>query len=477
LHRFPCVRRALLAILLASNVVAARAQETPAAEAESVTTSTSAAAPPHAGGFWERDVVTGDWGGRRIALENAGVLVGLDSINEILGNPSGGVRPGVVYEGRFEALLTLDLSKVLSWPNATFHTNAYQINGRGLSANYLDNNFLIVSNIEAARSTRLFDLWVEQLLWQGQASVRAGQIAADDEFFISQYATNFINATFGWPAIVSADLPSGGPAYPLATPGVRFKYSPTSEIALQVGLFNGNPAGPGPGNPQQRDASGTSFRIGDGSFVIAEVSCARNQESGAVGVPASYKLGAWFHSGSFPDQRFDTSGQSLAAPTSTGVPATHNGNYGFYAVLDQMIWRKPDTTDQGLSFFARAGTARPDRNPLTLYGDVGIAMKGAFPGRGDDILAVALATGAISQHARALDADQRRFSGIENPIRDSESVLELTYRYQLAPSWTLQPDFQFIRHPGAGAAPTAALPSTRSIPNAAVLGFRSQVIF
>jgi porin len=467
-----------LAILLASNyVVAAWAQETPAPEAEAAPTSTSGAASPHAGGFWERDVMTGDWGGRRTALENAGVLIGLDSINEILGNPSGGVRRGAVYEGRFEALLTLDLNKVLSWPDATFHTNAYQINGRGLSANYLGNNFLTASNIEAARSTRLFDLWVEQLLWQGTVSVRVGQIAADDEFFISQYASNFINATFGWPAIVSADLPSGGLAYPLATPGARFKYSPTSEITLQVGLFNGNPAGPGTGNPQQRDASGTSFRIGDGSFVIAEASCPRNQESGTMGVPASYKLGAWFHSGSFPDQRFDSSGQSLAAPTSTGVPATHNGNYGFYAVFDQMIWRKPDTTDQGLSFFARAGTARSDRNPLTLYGDLGVTLKGALPGRDDDILAVALATAAISQHARALDADRRRFSGIENPIRDSESVLELTYRYQLAPSWTLQPDFQFIRHPGAGATLTTVLPSMRPIPNATVLGFRSQVLF
>jgi porin len=468
--------RALLGLIVASGTgSAAEAQEgAPSGEQPA---SADAAAAPHAGSFWTRDVLTGDWGGRRAALEDAGIIVGADSFDEFLGNVSGGARRGAIYEGRLEVLLTIDLDKLLSWSNATLHANAYQIHGRGLSSNDLGNNLLVASNIEATRSTRLFDLWVEQLLWDGAVSIRAGQIAADDEFFTSQYASNFINATFGWPAIMNTDLPSGGPAYPLATPGARLKYAATTEVSFQAALFNGDPAGPGSGDPQRRDPSGTSFRIGDSSLVIAEAGYARNQDRNAPGLPASYKLGAWYHSGAFADQRFGAQGQSLAAQGSTGIPAVHSGNYGLYAVLDHMVWRKPDTADQGVAVFVRAAAAPSDRNPVTLYGDLGVTLKGPLPGRDDDVFGIAAGVAAISQRARALDADEVHFSGIARPIRDGEGVLEVTYRYQASPWWTLQPDFQFIRHPGAGAPLPIDPAGKRRVPDTAILGFRSSIIF
>ena len=63
-----------------------------------------------------------------------------------------------------------------------------------------------------------------------------GQIAADDEFITSQYASIFVNATFGWPDLTSANLPSGGPAYPLATPGVRVKAAFTDALSMYADL-------------------------------------------------------------------------------------------------------------------------------------------------------------------------------------------------------------------------------------------------
>ncbi len=448
-----------------------------AQESAPPTAEPAASAPPpaHSGDFWQRDALIGNLGGSRSALEDAGVLIGADSIDEVLGNVAGGVRHGAIYEGRLELLATIDLEKTLAWPNATFHVNAYQIRGRGLSANDLGNNLLVASNIEATRSTRLFDLWLEQVLWNGALAVRAGQIAADDEFYISQYAANFINSTFGWPAILAVDLPSGGPAYPLATPGVRVKLAASDQLSLQAAVFNGDPAGPGKGDPQRRDASGTAFRIGDGAFAIAEASLARNQAKDAGGLPAAYKLGGWFHSGSFADQRFDTAGQSLAAPASTGNPARHPHDYGLYLVLDQAVWRKPDAANRGVGVFLRLAWAPPDRNLIALYGDAGINVKGLFPGRDDDVLGLGVAAAKISDRARAVDADARRFTGVAAPIRDGEAALEATYRFQVTPWWAVQPDLQFIFHPGGN----AALPDhgTRAIPNAAVLGLRSSIIF
>ena len=38
---------------------------------------------------------------------------------------------------------------------------------------------------------------------------------------VSQNALLFVNTMFGWPMVPSADLPGGGPAYPLSALGVR----------------------------------------------------------------------------------------------------------------------------------------------------------------------------------------------------------------------------------------------------------------
>lgn len=459
----------LLALALSD---AATAQENGGGAPDQASTD-NAATSPHDGDFWSRDALTGNWGGERSALENAGVLIAADSIDETLGNLSGGTGTGAIYEGRFEVLATLKLDQLIGWTGATLHTNAYQIHGRGLSANDVS-NLMTVSNIEATRTTRLYDLWIEQVLADGAVSIRAGQVAADDEFFISQYAANFINGTFGWPAIMASDLPSGGPAYPLATPGMRVNVAPTNELTLSGAALNGNPAGGGTGDPQRRDASGTAFRVNDGALLIGEASYAINQDKNATGLPATYKLGAWYNSNQFADQRFDNAGRSLAAPTSSGIPARHSGDYGAYAVIDQGLWQDKGA---GRSFgvFARLGGAPADRNLISLYADAGFNFQGLFAGRSDDTFGAAVAFAQMSSRAQALDRDARAFNGINSPIRDGEMTTEVMYRYQATPWWSLQPDAQFVRHPGGNVA--LSTNATKAIPNAFVLGLRSAILF
>jgi porin len=363
------------------------------------------------------------------------------------------------------------------WSGATFHANAYQIHGRGLSANDLGNNLLAVSNIEAERTTRLFDLWLEQQLWNDLVAVRIGQLAADDEFITSQYGALLVNSTFGWPGIVASDLPSGGPVYPLSTPGVRVKLQPTDQLSLMAAVFNGDPAGRGLGTPQSRDAGGTAFRVNDDAFAIAEAAYALNRKKDADGPPGTYKLGGWYHSGRFADQRFDAAGLSLANPASSGPPAQHRGDYGLYAVVDQMVWRAPESKDQGLGVFLRVAGSPSDRNQVDFYVDGGVNYKGLLSGRGDDILGLGVAYARIGDAASALDRDLNFLNGPSRPVRDCEMALELTYRAQLAPWWTLQPDLQFIVHPG-GHIPDPTDPThTHPIRDAVVMGVRTTIAF
>jgi porin len=92
-------------------------------------------------------------GGLRPALADAGVDITFSYYGELLSNPVGGVRQGLIYEGRLGTLIDADLDKLVGWSGATFHASIHQINGEGLSAGFVE-NLMLVSGIEAPATTR-----------------------------------------------------------------------------------------------------------------------------------------------------------------------------------------------------------------------------------------------------------------------------------------------------------------------------------
>jgi porin len=166
-------------------------------------------------GLLEQQTLTGDWGGMRTTLKDSDIDLNANDTSAMLSNPVGGLKHTAIHEGLLTSL-NLDLEKLVNWPRATTYSEAYQINGRGLSRSAIG-NLLVVSNIEALPGARLNDLWFQQELLDRQLSLRIGQIVIDDpeEFYYSQYSViAFIDSTFGCPDILSRDLPSGGPCYP-----------------------------------------------------------------------------------------------------------------------------------------------------------------------------------------------------------------------------------------------------------------------
>jgi len=415
--------------------------------------------------------------GLRAFLKPRGVEYSLTYIADVLGNPVGGVRRGAIVEDRLNLRLNLNLQTLAGWEGATIHANAYFIHGTGLTRYYVG-NLTEVSGIEALPSSRLYVLWLDQRLLDGHLGVRVGQQAADTEFFVSQTATLFVNSSFGWPAITGLNLPSGGPSYPLATPAVRVKYTPNDAFSLQAGLYDGDPAGanrPGDDPEAQRlDRTGTLFRVRDPALLIAEAAYAYNTGKGDAGLPGTVTVGGWQHLGRFDDLRLDTFGRPLADPASTGLARQVRGNAGFYGILDQTIFREPEKDDEGASVFVR-GAFSPSRSSLVdLYLDAGIAFKGFIEGRSDDTFGVSVAHARIAGSARRADRDAAFYTGAPMPIRHAETIVEATYQALIVPGFTVQPDVQYVFHPGAGIAnPRDA--AGRRVKNAAVLGLRATV--
>jgi hypothetical protein len=78
---------------------------------------------------------------------------------------------------------------------------------------------MIYENIAGFNTLRNYELWFQQNLLDDKISIRLGQLAADTEFVISDYAALFLNGTFGWPAFMYMNLPGGGPGLPVGNAG------------------------------------------------------------------------------------------------------------------------------------------------------------------------------------------------------------------------------------------------------------------
>jgi len=381
------------------------------------------------------ETLTGDWGGQRSAIAARGLDVRLNYTADLLGNLRGGIRRGWTYQGLAKIGVDLDFEGAFGWRGGRAYVSALQIHGPSLTDRYVG-AFATLSSIDARPATRLFEAWFEQTLPGDAASLRIGQMAVDQEFYLSGRAGHFVNASFGWPAIFAEALPAGGNAYPIATPGVRLRLGGEEEgLSFRLGVFNGDP------DPNGRNRSGTRFDLTGGTFVIGELSYAF---TGAL--PGTYRVGAWHHSGRFEALR---SGES------------RRGNHSLYAVADQTLWRPDPESERGIGVFARVAGVPGGRNKLNLALDAGVTWQGMLAARPDDVLGLGVS------HARLSAAEREAALARGALLRRGETVVELSYAAQVVPGWQVQPVGQLVFGPGGD-------PDRR---RAAVIGLRTSLAF
>ena len=215
----------------------------------------------------------------------------------------------------------------------------------------------------------------------------------------------------------------------------------------------------------QRDPYGLALRVTDPPLLIGEIDYAYNQQRKAAqsnpaqegtripepqlssgteasGLSGTVKLGAWVLTGVYHDQ-----------VGSGGAPSLRqNGDCAFYGIVDQALWRVETGSDRGLNFFARILAAPSDRNIVDRYLDTGLTFKGPIGSRANDVLGLAFAYARTSPGEAPNEAFLGTFAWMPALARPSfEAALELTYQIEVADRWTVQPDIQYIFHPGAGA--------------------------
>jgi porin len=410
----------------------------------------------------------GNLGGARTTLGNDGITLGVTDTENLLGNLAGGIKQGATMQGVTTGTLEIDTGKAFNLPGGIFHIAALQLHGQPLSAPYLDDLQAADGN-EGEDGTRLWEMWYDQSFDNSGADIKIGQQSIDNEFMLSQYSGLFVNTMAGWPLIPSDDLYGGGPAYPLSSLGARLQIKPADHQTILAGVFDDNPGGGAfSDDAQALDHNGAKFNLNTGALFIAEYQYAVNQQPQA-GLPGTYKIGFWYDTASFPDQRFGTDGLSLANPASNGDPKSHKGNESLYAVADQTVWQSAVDSSRNLNLFARIMVAPRNQNLIEFSLNGGVTLAAPLPGRDNDQAGIDVGLGEVSSRTAGLDRDAGATA------QGTEDLIELTYQAQVTTWLTLQQDLQYVVNPGAGI-PDPADP-THNLRNEFVAGMRANIVF
>ncbi len=410
-------------------------------------------------GIGRSSYLFGDLWGFRKWLSGNGMSLSLQETSEVLGNLTGGIQQGGTYDGLTQAVLQLDTARAFRLPGGLLNISGLNVHGVNLSQQNLG-NLQTASGIEAEDGFRFWEIWYDQKFYDdsgvSRLDLKVGQQSLDQEFMDSINATYFANTMFGWPMLPSADLPGGGPAYPLSDLGARLQWKATDSIKILAGVFNGSPSPLSGGDSQQEDKYGLSFPLNGGVLAIAELqysfpALGDMVYSSTPALSGTYRLGAWYNTENFADLRYDDQGLSLADPNSDGNPQNHAGDYSIYGVGDQMIWRSGKDPNRTLSLFARAMWAPSDRNSVDFSANFCLILKDPFTYRTDDVFGLGMGYAHLSPALAGLASDTGSFNpGTFNPQPSGEAFIEATYQYFVFTWFQLQPDLQYIFNPAGG---------------------------
>ncbi|WP_310621470.1 carbohydrate porin [Flexibacterium corallicola] len=382
--------------------------------------------------LYAQDYGTGDWGGYRSELREKGFTFNLNLTTDPLGNPVGGMKQSAANAAGLTGGIYVDLERLAGFNGLSFGVSSKWSEGRNLSQEDIGNLFA-VAEILSDDGWRLADVYFEQNLFNEAVNVALGQLTTGNDFATSQYYTLYVSrAVHINPTGLWTNIPSFT-AVPLSQWGVRVSVEPTPDWYWRVGAYNADP------QVQDPDNYGLDFRFNpeDGVLILSEVALLRSSDGYITGLPGRYVLGGYY----------DTSDYEYV----TNLNRHKEGNGGFYITLEQTVFEEQQ--GQGLSLWSTfiVGLDNTINTvPFSAYG--GASYKGLFPGRDDDITAVAAYLANFSTDL----IDQ-----------DFELVWEAMHRFQVTPWFYASLDLQYISNPSG----------REDIPDALVFGAEFSIEF
>lgn len=328
---------------------------------------------------------------------------------DVFANTTGGFDTGVRFMDNLDVLVKGE------WEFATLFL--YGLANQGGNLSELTGDLLVVSNIEAPNSFRLFEAWANFPIKPIKSSLLLGLYDLNTEFDITNTGSLFINSSHG----IGAEFASSGrfspSIFPYTSVAARLKVNLIPGISLKGAVFDGIPSDPG--NP-----SGTKVRLreSDGTLMVGEIAMFSPKIKAGLGrnvvtsSPFRVLLGIWKYS----EER-------------TGWEGDQQLDAGAYA----MAFKENNEDNQGLSVFGRYGITNKQVNRYESYLGAGLVYKGIFPSRNTDKIGLAF----------SLPINSDVYLEATNQELADELIAELTYQFKFSKSWLMQVDAQYIANP------------------------------
>ena len=384
--------------------------------------------------FNSRDYLFGDWFGLRQTLYESGIELNASYTTEPAWNPVGGLREDATYLDNFGLSALFDLEQLLGIPNTTFFASGSQRSGDSLAEEAIGSAISAQQIFGGGQTHRLVELRMRHMLFQEQLDLSYGRLSATSDFMASPFYCQFVtNGICGQPTAPFFNMPGGLTAYPESTWGMVARLqTKNKELYSMFGIYDGDPF---------PDEHGADFDFGDnGVLLIGEIGF--RPEEGLLGLPARYSLGAFHHTGDFPDVATDSIGGNLLASGSTGIPREMSGQEGFYVVVEQLLYREGAQSNRGLQgFFTFVVSPDEEKSPMPYFFNTGFIYEGLFQGRPNDKAAIGMYSAWFSSDLR----DAQRRAG--QRTQSSETTLEVNYQVQLTPYTYIRPNVQYIADP------------------------------
>ncbi len=359
---------------------------------------------------------TGNWGGLRDTLVDQGITIDAGYTADLLTLARGGESEGEgwSYAGIFGVLVDFDLEKLAGLPGASIFVSAAWSSGQDLSERNVGNIFPVAEAF-TGQSVRLSNLYYQQKLFEDAVTFKIGRLTTEQDFLSSEIYGNYVSGGINGTPFAIPDSNPGFTTIPFVQWGTVLAWEPTEQVRTAIGVYNGNDA------VNDDKEHGTDFVLDpdDNMLIIGEIGYSWHDIEGEDGLPGVVKFGGLYETGDRSD-----------LPDGE---RTRKGNTGFYASIEQKVFREADDPAQGLTPWAVV-TYQPRQsvNQIPVFFGAGLVYTGLIPTRDEDNAAIGFFYGRVSRDIQGAG---------------SEKVLELNYTLQVTKWFYIRPDLQFVFDP------------------------------
>lgn len=306
-----------------------------------------------------------------------------------------------------------DLDQLIGWRGA--RVKLHGLGNYGGRPNDFASTLQGVNNIEVSQGrSKLYQVYVEQDLFEGRASVLVGLADLNADFYQNDSAGLLIAPGFGIGTELSSTGPNGPSIFPSTAPTLRVRLSPQPDLYLKAAVVGADAGVLG-------DPGGVHLSMREGALLIGE--------AGWTG-RGKLAVGFW---------RYTKLQDDIRETNPDGTPVGQRAQ-GAYVLIEQPL-TSPTAAGPAVSVFGRFGATDGATTPFPGGWQIGALVEKILPGRPDSQLSFGVSRALVSRRYRDNAADAGQI------LSGAETGLEITFSDQLAPWLRIQPDLQYVIHP------------------------------